>query len=48
MQQRIRQQARGRDVLMITLTGWGHLVTKPVDFETIAILFRRHLAETRA
>ncbi|MBB5367217.1 MULTISPECIES: response regulator [unclassified Janthinobacterium] len=60
--QRIRQQARGRDVLMIALTGWGqedarqrtaqagfdHHVTKPVDFDAIAALFRRHLAETRA
>ncbi|MFZ4875449.1 hybrid sensor histidine kinase/response regulator [Janthinobacterium sp. Mn2066] len=58
--QRIRQQARGRDVLMIALTGWGqddarhrtaqagfdHHVTKPVDFDAIAALFRQHLAKT--
>ncbi|MBB5607735.1 MULTISPECIES: response regulator [unclassified Janthinobacterium] len=59
--QRIRQQAHGREVLMIALTGWGqgdarqrtaqagfdHHVTKPVDFDAIAALFRQHLNDKK-
>ncbi|WP_219133759.1 ATP-binding protein [Janthinobacterium sp. UMAB-60] len=56
----IRLKARGRDVLMLALTGWGdaggrtaqagfdHHLTKPVDFDAIAALLLQHLAQRAA
>ena len=56
----IRLKARGRDVLLLALTGWGdagrrtaqagfdHHLTKPVDFAAIAALLQQHLAQRAA